>query len=137
MIGIQHVGVILDGNRRFARELMKRPWEGHKYGLLKSREVLTWVCEAGIKHMTAYVLSLENIKTRPRRELAMILKYIGNETDNIMENANHAVHRFNVKVRFIGRISLLPEKLQKKIHAVEKMTGKYTKHALNVAVAYG
>jgi len=137
MINIQHVGVILDGNRRFAKQLMKRPWEGHKYGLLKSREVLTWACEAGIKHITAYVLSLENIKTRPKRELKMILKYIGKEADNILEDAGHVVHHFHVKVRFIGRINVLPKELQKKIDLVERKTERYTKHVLNVAVAYG
>ena len=137
MYGINHVGIILDGNRRFAKQLMKRPWEGHKYGLLKSIEVIRWVCEAGIKHMTAYALSLENIKTRPKRELSMILRYIGKEADNICKDKSHVVHEFNVKVRFIGRTNILPEKLQEKIKSVEKLTSKYTGHVLNVAVAYG
>ena len=62
-----HIGVILDGNRRFAKQLMQVPWMGHKWGLEKSREVLQWACEAGIKYITAYTLSLENLKTRPKQ----------------------------------------------------------------------
>lgn len=106
-------------------------------GLEKARDVLQWCCELGIKHATAYVLSLENLAKRPKQELAYILKYLGMEADNILTNQEHPVHKFKVNVHFIGRIQLLPSWLQKKIDAVETMTKKYTKHVLNVAVAYG
>lgn len=134
---LRHIGVILDGNRRFARELMRRPWEGHRLGLMKSRDVLEWACEAGIKYITAYVLSLENLATRPKRELRLILNYLGQEADNIVKDSKHVVHRFGVRVRFIGRTHVLPSQLQKKLAAVEKKTANYKKHMLNVAVAYG
>ena len=77
----QHIGVILDGNRRYARALLRQPWAGHRLGLAKAREVLEWTCEAGIKHITAYVLSLENLASRPKRELHFILKCLGEEAD--------------------------------------------------------
>ncbi len=133
----EHIGVILDGNRRYAKQLMKKPWFGHKAGLEKTREVLKWTCESGIKHITAYVLSLENISSRPKSELRFILKCLENEAENILGNKNHVVHEFKVKVRFIGRLSLLPQQLQKKMAAVEKRTAAYKNHFLNVAVAYG
>lgn len=132
-----HIGVILDGNRRFAKRLMKTPWLGHKYGLEKTRRVLQWACEAGIKYITAYTLSLENLSSRPKEELKMILKYLDMEADNVLENKDHAIHKFNVRVRFIGRIHVLPKQLQKKLVMVEKKTAKYTNHVLNVALAYG
>ncbi len=122
---IRHVGFILDGNRRFARDLLKRPWEGHRLGLEKARSALEWACDYGIKHITAYVLSLENLTSRPKRELAYILKYLEMETDSILKNADHAVNRYKIKVLFIGRTHLLPVNLQNK------------KHVLNVALAYG
>lgn len=134
---IQHVGMILDGNRRFAIRLMEKPWMGHRYGLEKAREALGWACDLGIKYVTAYVLSLENLKTRPKRELEYILKYLGMEADNILQNMAHIVHKYSVCVRFIGRVHLLPQWLQKKMHAVEKATAKYDRHFLNIAVAYG
>lgn len=133
----QHIGIVLDGNRRFAAQIMKKPWTGHKYGLLKSREALQWACEAGIKYITAYTLSLENITSRPKQELNLILMFIGKEADSILKDRNHIVHRFSVNVRFIGRTKILPKDLQKKIKLVEKKTKDYNKHYLNVAVAYG
>ncbi|MCX6815816.1 MAG: polyprenyl diphosphate synthase [Candidatus Aenigmarchaeota archaeon] len=132
-----HIGLIMDGNRRFARELVKRPWEGHLFGLKKSRDVLQWTCEAGIKYMTIYTLSLENISTRPKRELQIILKYLGEEADNVLKNKNHPIHKFNVKTRFIGRIHVLPDYLQAKLKKVEEATKNYKNHILNIAVAYG
>lgn len=133
----QHIGIILDGNRRFAIQLMKKPWEGHWLGLLKAKDVLRWACEKGIKYMTAYTLSLDNLFKRPKKELKLILNYIGKEAENILNNKNHVVHKFNVHVRFIGRKYLLPMALQEKMRLVEKMTKKYNKHFLNIAVAYG
>jgi tritrans,polycis-undecaprenyl-diphosphate synthase [geranylgeranyl-diphosphate specific] len=132
-----HIGVILDGNRRYARALMKKPWAGHKIGLEKSREVLAWACDAGIKYITAYTLSYENLNTRPRKELAMILGYLQSEAENIIKNKNHFVHRRGVKVRFIGRINLLPRRLQEKMKSVESLTAGNRNHTLNIAVAYG
>lgn len=132
-----HIGIILDGNRRFAKKIMKHPWLGHKAGLYKAREMLEWTCSLNIKYITAYILSLENITSRPRTELAMILRYIGKETDEILKNKEHVVNRNKIKVRFIGRLGVLPEKLQKKMHLVEKATAKNDEFFLNIAVAYG
>ena len=133
----QHVGLILDGNRRFARELMKRPWLGHKMGLDKARQVLGWACERGIKYVTAYVLSLENIQTRPKKELRLILKYFGEEMDAIINSTDHVIDNFSVQVRFIGRTHILPDWLQAKMKKVEEKTKKYKDHTLNIAIAYG
>lgn len=133
----KHVGIILDGNRRFAKQLMKMPWEGHKYGLEKSRQVLEWACDYKIKYLTAYVLSLENLAKRPRRELQLILHYLDGEAENIIKNKNHVVNRRKINVRFIGRTNLLPIWLQNKLKHVEKKTKSYKKYYLNIAVAYG
>lgn len=132
-----HIGVILDGNRRFAKRLMKTPWIGHKYGLEKTRQVLQWACEAGIKYITAYVLSLENLSTRPKEELRMILQYLSEEADNIIKNRDHVIHKFQVRVRFIGRTHVLPEHLREKLGRVEEITRNYDAHTLNIALAYG
>ena len=132
----QHVGVILDGNRRYARELMKKPWHGHKIGVQKARDVLKWADEMGIKYVTAYVLSAENYKTRPHVELKMILRYFDEELDEVLSN-NHTVHDTQTRVKFIGRLGILPEGLQKKMHKVENLTSRYEKHVIYVCVAYG
>ncbi|MDI6721169.1 MAG: polyprenyl diphosphate synthase [Candidatus Aenigmarchaeota archaeon] len=132
-----HIGVILDGNRRFAKQLMQVPWMGHKWGLEKAREVLQWACEAGVKYITAYTLSLENLKTRPQKELDFILDHLEKEADNILGNTSHIVHRLSVRVRFIGRLNQLPDSIQEKFRKVENATSQYKNHFLNIAVAYG
>lgn len=130
------MGIILDGNRRFARELMKQPWYGHKIGVAKAREVVQWAEEFDIPCVTAYVLSAENYYTRPKRELKMILKYFDEELEVVL-SGDHPVHQTGTRVRFIGRLHILPEELQKKMRKVEHLTSRYTKHKLFVCVAYG
>ncbi|MBI4019535.1 MAG: di-trans,poly-cis-decaprenylcistransferase [Candidatus Aenigmarchaeota archaeon] len=132
-----HIGMILDGNRRFARQLLKKPWEGHLYGLEKAREVVEWACERGIKYMTAYTLSIENLDTRPKKELKFILSNLAKEMEEILKNKSHVIHKRKVQTRFIGRITLLPESLQKLMNDVQKATAGYKRHILNLAVAYG
>jgi len=132
-----HIGIILDGNRRFAERIMKNPWIGHYHGVKKTIEVLRWTCEKGIRYMTAYVLSLENMTTRPKEEFIMILKYLRKETNEVINNRKHVIHEFNIKTRFIGRLSMLPDDIQENMKKIENMTKKYKKHFLNVAVAYG
>ena len=133
----EHIGIILDGNRRFAKQMMKSPWAGHKFGLEKARDVMQWACEKGIKYVTAYVLSMENLASRPKRELNLILRYFGEELDSVIKNKDHVIHNFKIRTRFIGRINLLPQTLQDKMKTVEEMTKRYNGHFLDMAVAYG
>jgi len=133
----RHIGIIMDGNRRFAKRVMESPWMGHKWGLEKAREVLDWSCTLGIKHITAYTLSLENLAQRPKRELKLILDYVREECDNMLKNEEHPVNRHRVKVRFIGRRRILPDDIQRAMEKVEEKTSGYENHVLNIAVAYG
>ncbi len=132
----ESIGIIMDGNRRFAKQLMKKPWKGHEFGVKKAREVLEWVCELGIKYIIVYALSYENLNSRPKMELKKIFEYFDKEMD-ILFTGNHIVHETETRVKFIGRLHLLPKKLREKMKKVEKVTKKYKKHFLSVAVAYG
>ncbi len=132
----QSIGMIMDGNRRFAREIMKRPWEGHQFGVRKAREVLEWSHELGIKYLTIYALSLENFGSRPKVELKKILEYMEKENDAVL-SGKHVVHETGTRVKFIGRTGVLPESLREKMKKVERLTEKNVNHVLNVAVAYG
>ncbi len=131
-----HIGIILDGNRRFAKKLMKMPWKGHAWGVKKAREVLGWACEVGIKYMTIYALSYENLKSRPKREMEFILKHFEDEMKAVLKG-DHIVNRTKTMVKFIGRINLLPKKIQTLARRVEESTKSYKNHRLNVAIAYG
>ena len=58
----KHISIILDGNRRFAKKLGLSPWEGHKFGAEKIKELLKWCQELGIEELTLYTFSLDNKK---------------------------------------------------------------------------
>ena len=131
-----HVAVILDGNRRFAKRLMKKPWYGHRWGAKKVKEFLKWLKEFGIKYATLYSLSLENLRKRPKKELDNILKIFEREFKKVL-NPRHEVHKYGVRIRIIGRIHLLPKNLQKIFREVEKATRNYKNYFLNFAIAYG
>ena len=68
-----HIGIIIDGNRRFAKKLMLKPWQGHEMGAKKLEKVLEWCQESNIKQLTIYGLSVENL-SRPKEELSHLMK---------------------------------------------------------------
>ncbi len=133
----EHVGIIPDGNRRLARRLMKKPWKGHEWGLKKIKNILEWCKELGVKVVTFYVLSLENLEKRPRRELDFIFSLARKEIENILEDKEHVVHKNKVKVNFFGMLDMLPKDLQEGIRKVSEMTKNYSNYFLNLAIAYG
>ncbi len=132
----KHVGIILDGNRRFAKRLMKQPWYGHKWGAKKVREFLHWLREYGIRYATLYSLSLENLHRRPKKELEFLLKLFEREFKKIL-SPKHEVHKYKVRVRIIGRLNELPENLRKIFKEVENATKNYKNFFVNFAIAYG
>lgn len=135
--GLNHIGIIMDGNRRFAKRLMLEPWKGHEWGSKKSEEVLEWCMEFGIKHVTLYALSLENLSGRPREELEFLFKLMKDVAKGVVEDKNHKVHKNKVRVSVIGRMELLPQDLQDLIRKAVGLTKNYSDFFLNFCVAYG
>jgi len=133
---INHIGVILDGNRRFAKRLMKNPWKGHEWGGEKVKEFLGWCREANIRTATLYTFSVQNF-SRPKEEFEFIMKQLEKGFREISDDPNHEAHKNKVRVKAIGRLWMLPELVQKAIRKAEQATKDYDKYHLNVAVAYG
>ncbi|UCC91276.1 MAG: di-trans,poly-cis-decaprenylcistransferase [Candidatus Aenigmatarchaeota archaeon] len=133
----EHVGIIPDGNRRLAKRLMKKPYKGHEWGLEKIKKVLEWCEEVGIKVMTFYVLSLENLEKRPKRELDFLFSLARKEIENMLREEDHVLHKNRVKVSFFGRLDLLPKGLQEVIRKLTERTKDYSNYSLNLAIAYG
>jgi len=131
------LGIIPDGNRRLARRLMKEPWKGHEMGISKLYKVLDWCSEIGIRNISFYSLSLENLNTRPKEELDFLFMLAEKELGSILTDKSHFVHRNNTRMLFFGRIDLLPEDLQEKIKQVSEATKNYKGHTLSIAIAYG
>jgi len=81
-MGKLHVGIILDGNRRFAKKLMMKPWSGHEEGAKRVEELLDWCKELNIKQLTLYCFSLENFK-RTREEVDFLMKLFKKEFERL------------------------------------------------------
>jgi tritrans,polycis-undecaprenyl-diphosphate synthase [geranylgeranyl-diphosphate specific] len=130
----EHVGIILDGNRRWGFEKYGNRLNGHIYGAKTAEDFLEWCLDLGIETVTLYVFSTENF-VRPKEEVATILEIIENETRKLI--ADPRIHEHRVHVKAIGRLELLPNSLREALEEVEKTTEDYDQHYLNIAVAYG
>ncbi len=131
---ISHIGIILDGNRRFAKRLLLKPWKGHEYGAEKVNALFDWATELGIAEFTLYCLSVENIKNRPKNELDYLFKLFRTEFRNMNREK---LEKQNIKIKFIGDLSLLPKDLAEQCRELEKQTEKNSKFTMNFAFAYG
>jgi tritrans,polycis-undecaprenyl-diphosphate synthase [geranylgeranyl-diphosphate specific] len=133
----KHVGIIMDGNRRFAKRLMMKPWKGHQWGAEKVRKVLDWAHEAGIKELTLYAFSIENFD-RPKDEFDYLMDLFLKEFKSLMEPEELAKLKENeVKVNFIGRIEMFPEAVTQAMNDLMDATKDNGDNIVNFAMAYG
>lgn len=124
----------MDGNRRYAKKLLLEPWKGHVFGKEKVFDLLDYSKELGIKELTFYTLSIENINNRPKNELDFLytlFRKVFKELDN--EN----IHKNKIKINFIGNISLLPDDIQEICKNLMNKTKDYSDLIVNFAIAYG
>jgi tritrans,polycis-undecaprenyl-diphosphate synthase [geranylgeranyl-diphosphate specific] len=133
----RHIGIILDGNRRFAKKLMLKPWMGHEWGAKKLRQFLDWCRELGIKEVTAYTLSIQNFD-RPKEEFDYLMKLFLNEFTELMQSAKVAeLKQKGIRITFIGRVHLFPQPVQAAMHKLMELTKDNTPYRVNFAMAYG
>lgn len=130
----EHIGVILDGNRRWASARHMIPWEGHREGAEKVKQFLEWCIDLGIKTVTLYGFSTENFQ-RSKREVEELMKLYEENLREVLRS--DVIHKNRVCIKAIGRINLLPERIQQLIREVEEATKDYDRFYLNVALAYG
>ncbi len=126
------VGVIMDGNRRFAKEKGIPQLEGHRQGLEKVRELADWAQEAGVKEIILYAFSTENWN-RSKEEVEYLMSLFEESFDTFAKD----LEKKEVKVRFIGQRERLPQTLQRKMLEAEEKTKKGTKGIFTVAISYG
>lgn len=131
---IEHVAIILDGNRRFARKVGLPTIIGHSKGADTLERVLDWCMDLKIKHITVYAFSTENF-SRSEEEKSYLFDLMKRKLLELA--ASVRIHRNRVKVRAIGRIDLLPRDLQVAIAKAETATKIYDNINFNVAMAYG
>ncbi len=128
----KHLGIILDGNRRWAKEKGLPVFEGHKKGLEKIKKVVEWCKEKGIKILTLFVFSTENWK-RSKKEIDYLMGLVKKAMNVDLKEAS----KQGIKVRVIGERERLPKIVQKAIEKIERTTKKNKKITLNLALSYG
>ncbi|MDP9801256.1 short-chain Z-isoprenyl diphosphate synthase [Arcanobacterium wilhelmae] len=125
-----HVGIILDGNRRWAKALGTSAANGHRKGADHVSEVLGWCEAAGIKIVTLWMLSTDNL-SRAAAELNDLIGIIGDAVDTLADSG-----RWNVRV--LGDLSLLPEQAAQRLEAAAARSVKAPEAMMvNVAIGYG
>ena len=130
-----HIGIIMDGNRRYARRCgLLDVHEGHILGAEKLLEVLRWCYEFDISVVTVWGFSLDNFN-RETSEVKGLLELI--ETKFLELVHNEDVHHYRVKVRYIGNRDRLSTDMQNAVRVAEEATAHYDRFVLNIAVAYG
>ncbi|MDD5191813.1 MAG: polyprenyl diphosphate synthase [Candidatus Nanoarchaeia archaeon] len=130
----KHVGIILDGNRRFAKRLVMEPWKGHELGAGKVEKLIDWCKELGIREITLYCFSLENFN-RPKKEFDFLMKIFKKEFSRLKQDKR--VRDNKIKLKFIGKTELFDKELQKIIKELVEMTKDYDNYKVNFAFAYG
>ncbi len=127
-----HVAIIMDGNRRWAKERGLAPIIGHREGIKSIEKVLDAAHKVGVKVLTLYTFSTENWK-RPKREIDALLRlleeYLDREYKRLMSN--------NIRLNTIGDIERFGDRLVRKIANVRDMTKANDGLTLNLALNYG
>ncbi|TXT65198.1 MAG: Tritrans,polycis-undecaprenyl-diphosphate synthase (geranylgeranyl-diphosphate specific) [Promethearchaeota archaeon] len=130
----KHVGIIPDGNRRWARSQGLDIKMGHLNGYKTLKDILYSFFHAGIKYLTVYALSLENARKRSKEELKYIYKIIIKAIETIM--SEEIVVKEQVKFRILGRLHLLPEKVRKKVEELHEFTKDFNENFVNILIMY-
>lgn len=126
------LGVIVDGNRRWAKERGLPTLEGHRRGFENLQSLVDWAHEAGIKHLVAYVFSTENWNRAPE-EVSYLMDLFRQQVRSVTEK----FHNKNYKVKVIGQRSRLAKDLQELILEAEEKTKNNTGILVTLALSYG
>ena len=130
----RHLAIIMDGNRRFAASHGMMVQEGHVRGKETLEKLLDWCLEVGIRILTVYALSTENLR-RPADELGPLMDLFAESFTDILTDPR--VHRNGIQVRAFGNISMLRPDVAEAIRKAEQATSGYSNYRYNVAIAYG
>ncbi len=130
---LTHLGIIMDGNRRWARMHGYKPWIGHQHGIEPVRTVVRFCLQHHIPYLTLYVFSLENFQ-RPEDEKSFLFDILAHD---VAKNTFQELIDEEVRVQFIGDRTRFPEKLQAMITQIEEETMLNTRLTLTLLFCYG
>jgi short-chain Z-isoprenyl diphosphate synthase len=127
--GPKHIGVILDGNRRWARAAGNTTRQGHEAGAAKIRELLGWCTETDVEVVTLWLLSTDNLNREPD-ELNPLLSIVEGAVRDLAADGRW-------RVNHVGALDALPERTRRVLRAAEEEAGDRDGILVNVAVGYG
>ena len=130
--GLKHIAIIMDGNRRWAKEKFLPSVVGHQKGVDSLRNTMRLFDRFGIKYLTVYAFSTENWN-RKKEEVEFLMGLLAKTLLNELDE----MHQENVKIRFLGDISRLNDNLQSIVRNAENKTKNNTGVNLNIAFNYG
>ena len=125
----QHVGVMLDGNRRWARAVGADSAHGHRAGAANIEPLLGWCEEIGVRVVTLWLLSTDNLN-RPAAELEPLLAIIGEAVDSLVDQRRWRLHP-------VGALDLLPPEVAERLKSAAETTRDVDGLLVNIAVGYG
>lgn len=128
----KHIAIIPDGNGRWAKKRGLPRSIGHREGSMTLKKIVIYCSKIGIKYLTIYAFSTENW-TRPQNEVDALMNLLL----EFLQNAEKELDCSNVRIKVIGDVNGLPEKLQQEIVRVEKFTSVNNGLQLNIALNYG
>lgn len=127
-----HIGIIMDGNGRWAQKRFLPRSAGHRAGAQNFRTITRYCSKIGIRYLTVYAFSTENWN-RPSDEVGALLRLF----KEYLEEALRDFMDENIRVRFIGDVSAFPAELRTLIQEVEEVSACKTGMVLNLAMNYG
>jgi tritrans,polycis-undecaprenyl-diphosphate synthase [geranylgeranyl-diphosphate specific] len=131
----KHLGLILDGNRRWAQlHGISDPTQGHLAGYQTLKKILLPIFNAGIHYLTVYALSLDNVQKRPAKEVQFLFQLLLKGVADILKE--DLIYKNKVRVRLIGRIWELPLEIQAEITKLNKITEQFRDNFINFCVMY-
>ncbi|NTV23158.1 MAG: di-trans,poly-cis-decaprenylcistransferase [Nanoarchaeota archaeon] len=130
----KHIGIIMDGNRRFSAKLMMKPWKGHEWGAKKLATVLEWCKEFDIREITVYTFSVQNF-TRPKDEFEYLMKIFLDNFDKL--KTDKRIFDSKIRINVIGRLNLFPPEVQARLKEIMELTKNHDRYTINFAMAYG
>ncbi len=128
-----HLGIIIDGNRRWAKKKGLPSFKGHQQGFDNVDKIGEQARKRGVKILTFYAFSAENWN-RSKKEVSLLMKLLAKAfTKKYIKN----LVQKGIKLKVIGQKERLPKSLQQKIEIAEELTKKGKKGILNLAISYG
>ena len=127
-----HIGIVMDGNGRWAKKRFLPRSAGHRAGAQNFRAITRYASKIGVKYLTVYAFSTENW-SRPQEEVGALMGLF----KDYLEEALRDFMDENIRVRFIGDVSAFPAELRTLIQEVEEASACKTGMVLNLAMNYG